>query len=121
MMRAAVFFVSLGLGAIALAGAGFAQDPELPDGPGKEKLMTVCTACHGITEVTNHRRPKEQWAETVDLMIARGAELSTEDYPAVVEYLSSHFAPVAAGSAAPAPAGAAASAPTAAAAPATNQ
>ena len=92
-MRAAVFFVSLGFGAIALAGAGMAQDVELPDGPAKEKIVAACTACHSITEVTNNPRAKAQWAETVDLMISRGAAVTDEDYPAVVEYLSSHFAP----------------------------
>ena len=93
-MRAAVFFVSLGFGAIALAGAGFAQDVELPDGPGKDKIMEACTACHAITEITTHRRPKAQWAETMDLMIGRGAQVSDGDYPAVLEYLGTHFAPV---------------------------
>lgn len=115
-MRAAVFFVSLGFGAIALAGAGFAQDAVLPDGPGKDKLMEACTACHGIDQVTGQRRPKEGWVETVDLMIARGAQLSGDDYPVVVEYLTSHFAPAAAAAAGTAPTGAAA--PAGAASPA---
>jgi cytochrome c5 len=104
MMRTAVFFVSLGLGAIALAGAGFAQDVQLPDGPAKEKIEAACTVCHGISEVTSNPRSKKEWAETVDTMIARGAAVSDEDYPAVVDYLASHFAPAGAASGGGAPA-----------------
>ena len=101
-MRAAVFFVSLGFGAIALAGVGVAQDVQLPEGQGKDKLMAACTACHGLDQVTSQRRPSAQWASTVDQMIARGAQVTDEDYPVVVEYLSKNFAPPAAGAAAPA-------------------
>ena len=99
-MRAAVFFVSLGLSAIALAGAGFAQDVSLPEGPGKDNLTTSCTACHGLDQVTQQRKSKDQWAETVEKMIANGAALTEEDTTAIVAYLSKNFAPPAAAAAA---------------------
>ena len=92
-MRAAVLFGSIGFAAFAIAGAGLAQEPGLPDGPGKDKIMEACTACHAITEVTNQRRAAPAWADTVDQMIARGAQVSDADYPVIVEYLGKHFAP----------------------------
>lgn len=103
-MRAGVFFVSLGFGAVALAGAGVAQDVQLPAGPAKEKIEAACTACHGIDQVTSNPRSKEEWASTVDTMIARGAQVSDADYPAVVDYLGSHFGPKGAAPAGAAPA-----------------
>lgn len=101
-MRVSVFIAALGLGAAAVASAGFAQDVQLPEGPAREKIQEACTACHSITEVTSNPRAKAQWAETVDTMISRGAQVSDADYPLIVDYLSQHFAPKAAGAAAPA-------------------
>ena len=94
----------LGLGsaaALASAGPALAQDAPLPDGPGKQQIMTACTACHAITQVTSQRRSPASWADTVDQMISRGAEVSEADYPVVVAYLSKHYgtAPAAAAAA----------------------
>jgi mono/diheme cytochrome c family protein len=101
-MRSAVFIVSLGFGALALAGAGMAQDVSLPDGPGKDKLTTSCTACHGLDQVTQQRKTREQWSATVEKMIENGAALTQEDTAAIVDYLGKNFAPPAAAGVAPA-------------------
>ena len=94
----AKLIVAAGLGMGALAGAVHGQEPtaaELPDGPGKAQVMTACTACHAITQVTSQVHTKPQWAELVDQMIARGAAVSDEDYPVIVEYLGKNLAPAA--------------------------
>jgi hypothetical protein len=93
MMRAASMVAAIGFGAIVFAGPGNAQDAPLPDGPGKDKLMTACSACHAITQVTSQRRTTAQWADTVDQMIARGAPVTDDDYKVIVEYLGKNFAP----------------------------
>ena len=99
-MRTAVFLISLGLGAVALAGAGMAQDVQLPEGPGKDKLMGACMACHGLEQVTGQQKSKEQWTKTIEQMIANGATLTDEDSTVIVDYLSKHFASPAAAPAA---------------------
>ena len=98
-MRSVVFF---GLGSVmaaSLAGAAVAQEPALPDGPGKEQIVTACTACHAITQVTSQRRSQASWADTVDQMISRGAQISDADYPIVVDYLTKHYGTAPAGAA----------------------
>lgn len=87
-----VMFLHLGsVAGVALAGAAIAQDPVLPDGPGKEQITTACTACHAITQVTSQRRSQASWADTVDQMVSRGAQVSDADYPIVVGYLAKHY------------------------------
>jgi hypothetical protein len=83
-------------GALILAGAGRTQQQpqiDLPDGPGKDKVAAACSTCHAITQVTAQARTAPQWAETVDQMVSRGATVSEEDYPIIVDYLAKHFAP----------------------------
>jgi mono/diheme cytochrome c family protein len=77
----------------AIAGTVQAQANELPDGPGKAIVQRACAACHPITQVTSQRRPASQWADTVDQMISRGAQVSDTDFPTVVDYLGKYFGP----------------------------
>ena len=100
-MRAVKFATLSAIAGLALAGTAPAQDASLPEGPGKDLINKTCTACHAITQVTSVRRPKAQWADTVDQMIARGAPVSEEDYPAIVDYLAKNFSPAATPAAAP--------------------
>lgn len=90
-----------GLSGLALAGSLRAQQQpqfDLPDGPGKDKVAAACSTCHAITQVTSQARTAPQWADTVDQMISRGAPVSEEDYPIIVDYLGKHFAPAPAAS-----------------------
>jgi hypothetical protein len=93
-MRRALMVAAFGLSTVCLAGPAMSQDVALPDGPAKDKLVTACSACHAITMVTSQRRSTAQWADTVDQMIARGAQVSDDDYKLIVEYLGKNFAPL---------------------------
>lgn len=80
------------IGVILLAAsAAVAQD--LPAGRGKDKVIQACGTCHEINRVTNQRRTKAHWAETVDDMVARGAQVAEPDFDDVVAYLSTNFSP----------------------------
>jgi hypothetical protein len=93
MMRAAWVLAAIVTSVIGFSTSVQAQDPALPEGPGKAQISTACTVCHAITQVTSQRRTKAEWADTVDQMIARGAQVSDADYKIIVDYLGKNFAP----------------------------
>ena len=66
-------------------------DGAMPDGPDRALVTKTCTACHVASQVTAQRKTKDQWAATVDQMIGYGAQVSDDDYPKIVDYLSAHF------------------------------
>jgi cytochrome c5 len=65
----------------------------LPDGPGKDIVLTVCTQCHDLQRVRRQRSSAEGWAEILDTMLNEGAPLSAEDFPVVLRYLARNFKP----------------------------
>jgi hypothetical protein len=92
----------LGLaGSAMMAGAVRGQDAQfdLPDGKGKDQVMVYCTTCHAISIVTAQRKSTQQWGDTVEMMMSRGAQVTEEDYPVVVEYLGANFSEQASGKA----------------------
>lgn len=68
-----------------------AQTDDLPEGRGKDKVLQACGGCHELARVTAQRRSKAHWNETVDDMIARGAQVADVDYDDVVAYLGKNF------------------------------
>lgn len=64
---------------------------EPPAGPGLELIQRSCISCHDIYMITTKRKTPEQWADVMDLMAARGAEVSPEEMQVIEEYLSQNF------------------------------
>jgi DNA uptake protein ComE-like DNA-binding protein len=75
---------------VAFGRDGLAQDT-LPDGPGKEQVLRVCSTCHEAAKATSVKLTREGWIETIDRMKAVGAGGSDEEFAAVLEYLATHF------------------------------
>ena len=73
-----------------LAQSGFAQDT-LPDGPGKDQVLRVCSTCHEAAKATSVKLTREGWVETIDRMKAFGAAGIDAEFAAVLEYLATHF------------------------------
>jgi len=65
----------------------------LPDGPGKEIVLNVCTQCHDLQRVRRQRSSADGWAEILDTMLNEGAPLSAQDFPVVLRYLARNFRP----------------------------
>lgn len=82
-----------GLGMLAAAGAAQVTEAELPEGPGKTQVVEACSVCHPVTQVTAQVRTQAEWADVVEQMIARGAQVSEDDYPTIVAYLGKNFGP----------------------------
>jgi hypothetical protein len=66
---------------------------QLPDGNGKSIVVAKCQFCHTLERVLTSSRTKGDWDDLVQLMISRGAPLSTDDTPIVVDYLTANFGP----------------------------
>ncbi len=67
------------------------QAQDLPDGVGKDLVMTVCTQCHDTARIVNKKKTKDEWNELVDSMAARGAKASDEEFDTIVNYLTKYF------------------------------
>lgn len=65
----------------------------LPDGPGKEVVLNICTQCHDLARVRRTRLDAEGWAEILDTMLNEGAPLTEKDFAAVLRYLARNFRP----------------------------
>ena len=85
---------------IAAVGAAAAwQDPPplvpsgagLPDGPGKDETVKACGTCHEGRRAASVRLTREGWAAVIDGMIKRGARVSNDEFPVVLEYLATNF------------------------------
>jgi cytochrome c553 len=65
----------------------------MPDGPGKELVLTICTQCHDLERVRRTRQTPEGWLEVLENMLNEGAPLSEKDLPDVLRYLARNFKP----------------------------
>jgi competence protein ComEA len=71
--------------------AAAAQD-SLPDKPGKETVVRVCSACHELDTAVGTRHTRTEWRAVVDAMLNRGAKASDEEIAAIIDYLATHVA-----------------------------
>jgi len=55
---------------------------------GEQLVNDRCTECHEREQVDNADKTPEEWADTVDRMIAYGAELNDEERQVVIDYLA---------------------------------
>jgi len=63
----------------------------VPEGPGKQILLNICTQCHNLQRIKNGKRSPEEWEETLLAMLNEGAPVSDEQLPVIHAYLSRHF------------------------------
>jgi cytochrome c5 len=75
---------------------------ELPEGEGKAVATENCQACHKLTNLTKAHKSLDDWKDTVQTMIDRGANVPPDKVDVLVQYLAKNFGPK--NEAAPAPA-----------------
>ena len=66
---------------------------ELPEGEGKAIATEFCQDCHKLTNVTKARKAPDDWHDTVQLMMDRGARLPQDKFDTLVQYLAKNFGP----------------------------
>jgi mono/diheme cytochrome c family protein len=75
------------------ATAAPAAKVELPDGDGKEIATENCQACHKLTNLTKAHKSLDDWKDTVQTMIDRGANVPEDKVDTLVKYLAKNFGP----------------------------
>src|SRR5437588_12952125 len=71
-----------------LVGSAWGQ---LPDGPGKDETKKVCTMCHELERSISPRQDRDGWQQTLDKMVALGAEVTDQEYTAILNYLAKNY------------------------------
>jgi virginiamycin B lyase len=77
---------------LTAASASAAAQDVLPEGDGMDIVRTKCRTCHMATRVTQVAgRTPEGWQTLVTSMINRGATVTEDEVPIVVEYLAKNW------------------------------
>jgi competence protein ComEA len=89
------------LGLIAAAAVALAAGQEsqvslpsvegLPDGPGKDVTVRACGTCHEGRRAASVRLTRDGWAAVIEDMQKRGAKVSEQEFPVILDYLTTHF------------------------------
>jgi mono/diheme cytochrome c family protein len=66
---------------------------ELPEGDGKAIATENCQACHKLTNLTKAHKSQDDWKDTVQTMIDRGANVPADKIDTLVQYLAKNFGP----------------------------
>src|ERR1700722_5213614 len=65
----------------------------LPDAPGKETVLKMCSPCHeGSRLGTRHQGPAE-WRGEIRKMISLGAKGTNAEFATLLNYVVAHFPP----------------------------
>lgn len=91
MAAAAAALLHSGIAIAPLA----AQEPEpsrtLMHGKGVELANARCVICHDAQHITRARLSRDEWAFNVKNMIERGAPITAEEIPLIVDYLATYY------------------------------
>ncbi|GEM_PF-1579590 len=63
-------------------------EENLPDLPGKGKVLEKCNTCHGLNSISRSKRTAKEWRKLIGRMINYGLEIDEKDLETVIEYLS---------------------------------
>lgn len=67
--------------------------PPLPDGPGKDTFVSVCSLCHAPTTPFGRQWTRKEWELKVTEMLQEEPDVTREERAAIVEYLAANFKP----------------------------
>jgi competence protein ComEA len=64
---------------------------QLPDGPGRDETVRLCSQCHAAEVVMSVGQDRAGWAATLRKMSALGAKGTDEEFRVALEYLAARF------------------------------
>jgi hypothetical protein len=88
VLNVAAFLVFIALVILAQAPDGAPPAFKGPDAVAANLVNTACASCHSLDRVKNKTADKDGWTTTVTRMKAAGANLTDEQVPVVVEFLT---------------------------------
>jgi hypothetical protein len=65
----------------------------LPEGDGKPIATEYCQDCHRLTNLTHAHKSLDDWQDTVQTMMDRGARIPQDKVDTLVKYLVKNFGP----------------------------
>jgi competence protein ComEA len=68
-----------------------AAAPPMPDGPGKQFILTQCTACHQPDHFTKYHHTSEEWQVIIARMGTRVPGATKPDLDAVLKYFVANY------------------------------
>jgi competence protein ComEA len=75
----------------AAAAADEQEAKALPDGAGKSTVVKACLDCHGAANFRKVRKDADEWNESVQDMVDRGAKAEAPEMKEIVAYLVKNF------------------------------
>ena len=63
----------------------------LVSGPGVTLTLQKCQVCHEIGHITRARLSREQWADNLQLMRQRGAQIDDREFKIILDYLAAYY------------------------------
>jgi len=58
---------------------------------GATLLQERCTICHPLSRVTSKHLSSDEWKSVVDLMVKRGASLTSDEQTILIDYLAANL------------------------------
>jgi cytochrome c5 len=74
-----------------VAASGQGQQPARD---GEQIMNATCGSCHDTTPILTAARSEQEWKDTIEQMIARGASVSDADRPLLIAYLVKAHGPM---------------------------
>ena len=82
---------------VLMAPTALCADGPLPDGKGKDVVVSACSSCHSLDRITALKLSEEGWRNTLRQMIENGASINAEDISPIIAYLVANFGATASG------------------------
>jgi mono/diheme cytochrome c family protein len=93
----AIGAIIVGLATAAVPAASQSDDENfgLPDGKGRDEVMSYCAACHSLKLVSQQKLPRYVWEELLVIMTQRHGmpKLPADEEKLVLNYLAQQLAP----------------------------
>jgi virginiamycin B lyase len=76
---------------------GGSREVNLPDGAGKQVVLTKCSVCHDAARIANARYDRARWQETIDDMklyiegASSAPKLTAQEEQTLLDYVASNF------------------------------
>ena len=70
------------------------QAQDLPAGKDKDLVEKICGACHGTDIIAAMKASRQDWQDTVDDMISKGAMATAAEKTQLLDYLTTYLAEV---------------------------
>ena len=63
----------------------------LPDGPGKDLVEAICTACHTTERIVQQHMTKEEWQNKILEMLQECPDVTQDERATIADYLAKSF------------------------------